>query len=391
MKTPHFVTRSLLTAFQAARRRPALAWVLAVAFFLATPFAPAPWAVNLAAQTYTLNSTTISATIAATDTTVALTSASAATGSTFGAVVAGQGLFVDQEYMVITAVSGSTVTVQRRNNRTTPPTTHLSGQTVYIGAPAAFQTVDPGVGVCAVGSQGDPFINITNGKVWRCLASTWLNVIDAYVFVGPGSCFGSTTGGTLTTPAAVSNVNLYATTWTGLINSSTTAPGTPVLQIATTNSGTATNTVSCQIPLPSRTNPARGAYVADATWIYGLQQTGANATQVAVEASGTLNGIAAFGKIVLPAAGASETPSTVAQARADAGTIVLTPAKASFNASTTTTGAFVTQKIAPGAPFGLTTDLTIYYANFTVLETATSASTLQVAGVMVHYYQVTGL
>jgi hypothetical protein len=381
----------ITSLFTLARRRPIYAWLLGFAFFLATPFAPAPWAVNLAAQTYTLNQTTTAAAVGATDTTVSLTSASAVSGSTFGAVAVGQGMFIDQEYGLITSVSSTTVGWQRRNNRTTPATTHPSGAVVYIGAPAAFQRVNPTVGACTSAGQGDPWINIDNGQVWRCLGSQWQNVIDAYVFVGPGSCFGSTSGGTLTTPAAVANVNVYANTWTGLINSSATPPGTPVIQIATTNAGTATNTVSCQIPLPSRTNPSRGAYVADATWVYGLQQTAANSTQVAVEASGTLNGIVAFGKIVLPAAGASETPSTVAQARADAGTIVLTPAKAAFNAATTTTGSFATQKIAPGAPFGMTTDLTIYYANFTVLHTTTSASTLQVAGVLIHYYQVTGL
>lgn len=352
-------------------------------------------------QTYVLNSTSTSAAIGARDTTVSLTSASAATGSTFGAVAVGQGLFVDQEYMLITGVSSTTVTVQRRNNRpgaasgfggagAPPATTHVSGATVYLGAPSAFQRAAPAVGACTSAAQGDPWINIDTGRIWRCLGSTWLNVVDAYMFVGPGSCFGSTSGGTLTTPAAVTNVNIYATTWTGLINSSATPPGTPVLQIATTNSGTATNTVSCQVPVPGRANPSRSAFLADATWVYGTQQTATNATQVAVEASGTMNGIAAFGKVVIPAAGAAETASTVAQARADAGTIVLTPAKAAFNSGVTTTGGFYTQKIAAGAPFAMA-DSVVYYVNLTVLETATSASTLQVAGVLIHYYTITGL
>lgn len=346
-------------------------------------------AVPVAAQTYVLNSTTLNGNVGATDTTWTLTSTAAASGSTFGAVQAGQYIYVDQEQQLITGVpTSTTITVQRIRGRAAA---HVSGTTVYIGPGSAFQRADPPFGQCTASAQGDPWINADKGLIWRCLGSQWLNVIDAYVFVGPGSCFGSTSGGTLTTPAAVSNVNIYATTWTGLINSSATPPGTPVLQVATTNAGTATNTVSCQIPLPLRANLSRGVYVADATWVYGLQQNAANATQVAVEASGTLNGIVAFGKIVLPAAGASETPSTVAQARADSGTIVLTPAKASFNASVTTTGAFVTQKIAPGSPFAMATDLTIYYANFTVLHTTTVASTLQVAGVIIHYYTVTGL
>jgi hypothetical protein len=356
-------------------------------------------AASASAQQYVLNSTTLAANQAATDTTISLTSASAASGSSFGAVQIGQGVFVDQEYELITGTTATSTVfqVQRRNNRIgnsgvgLPLTTHATGQIVYIATPSAFMRANPTTGACTAANQGDPWINIDTGIIWRCLGGQWMNVIDGYMFVGPGSCFGSTTGGTLTTPAAVANVNVYANTWTGLINSSATAPGTPVIQVATTNAGTATNTVSCQIPMPSRFNASRGVYVLDATWVYGLQQTAANATQVAVEASGTLNGITAFGKIVLPAAAASETPSTVAQARWDAGTIVLTPAKAAFNSGITTTGAFATQKIAPGAPAAMATDGTIYYANFTVLHTTTSASTLQVAGVIIHYAQVTGL
>jgi hypothetical protein len=58
-----------------------LCLALGFAFFLAT---------SALAQTYTLNQTTTAAAVGATDTTVALTSASAATGSTFGAVAAGR-------------------------------------------------------------------------------------------------------------------------------------------------------------------------------------------------------------------------------------------------------------------------------------------------------------
>lgn len=351
------------------------------------------------AQTAVFNQTTLAAAQGSTDTTISLTSASASSGSTFGAVQVGQGIFVDQEYELITGTTATSTVfqVQRRNNRIgtggtgSPTTTHASGAIVRIGTPSYFQRKDPTVGVCGVNNQMDPWINIDTGEIWRCLGSQWFNVVDAFVFVGPGSCFGSTTGGTLTTPAAVANVNVYATTWTGLINSSTTAPGTPVLQVATTNAGTANNTVSCQIPIPMRADPSRAIFLADTTWVYGLQQAAANSTQVATEASGLLNGVLAFGKIVLPAAGASETASTVAQARADAGTMVLLPAKAAFNAGTTTTGAFFTQKISPATPFNLSTDGTIYYANLTVLHAATTASTLQVAGVLVHYYSVTGL
>lgn len=349
------------------------------------------------AQTAVFNQTTLAAAQGANDTTISLTSASAATGSSFGAVQVGQGLFVDQEYELITGTTATSTVfqVQRRNNRVgtggtgAPTTTHASGATVYIGTPSFFQRKDPTVGACTAGNQMDPWINIDTGEIWRCLASQWANVVDTYVFVGPGSCAFSTSGGTFTAPTFGAGAG---NTQASLVASAGTPPGTPVYQVATTNSGTATNTISCLVPtFPSRVNPSRGVWLADATWVYGVQQNAVNATQVAVEASGTLNGVLAFGKITLPTPGASETPSTVAQARWDSGTMVLTPAKASFNASTTTAGAFATQKITPATPLAMNTDLTAYYVNFTVLCSATSATTLQVAGVLLHYYTVTGL
>jgi hypothetical protein len=180
--------------------------------------------------------------------------------------------------------------------------------------------------------------------------STWLNVVDAYVFVGPGSCFGSTTGGTLTTPAAVANVNVYANTWTGLINSSTTAPGTPVIQIATTNAGTATtpSRVSCRCrlgPIPRAALSRRCDLGLRAAADGGELDAGRGRGLGHAERHRRLREDRA------PGAGASETPSTVAQARADAGTIVLTPAKAAFNAATTTTGIVRDAEDHAGAPF----------------------------------------
>lgn len=339
------------------------------------------------AQTFVLNSTSLSAAVTSTARTATLTAVTAATGSTFGAVSAGQAMVIDSEFIPIDSVSGSVVTFGRRGR----PAAHNAGAVVYIAAPAAFYSTNPTPSGCTFASQGDPWVNYQSGMVYRCIASQWLNVIDSFQFVGPGNCVYSTTGGTLATPTAVTNVGVYEVKSNGLINSSATAPGTPVMQVATTNSGTATNTVSCAVPVPTRANISRGVYVADATWVYGVQQTDVNATQVAVEASGTMNGIVAFGKIVVPTAAASETSSTLAQARWDAGTMVLTPAKASFNNTVTTAGRFYAQKIAPATPAAMTTDGTAYYVNLTILCTATSATSIQVAGVLIHYQTVTGM
>jgi hypothetical protein len=81
------------------------------------------------AQTFTHNTTTVSTAQTATDTTLIITSASAATGSSFGSVAVGQQVFVDGEMEVITAVSSTTLTVQRRGNRTA----HAAGTPVFIG------------------------------------------------------------------------------------------------------------------------------------------------------------------------------------------------------------------------------------------------------------------
>jgi len=92
-----------------------------------------------------------------------------------------------------------------------------------------------------------------------------------------------------------------------------------------------------------------------------------------------------FSKVVMPTAGASETPSTVAPVRADAGTLAVTPALASFNSLVTSAGAFFTQRFTPATPFALTGDDTQYYVSMTVLCNTTQATTINTPGVMVHF------
>lgn len=337
-------------------------------------------ATSVAAQTFTLNQTTLSAAVATTDTTVTIASASAASGSSFGAVSVGQILFVDEEPMQITGVSGTTISVQRRATRTTPATTHASGATVFIGAGGAFQRADPTTGVCAVGSQGDPWINLNNGKVWRCTASQWLNVVDAAVWVPAAACIAAGSTATAQTLYGVAGA-------TGLGNIPTGASAIPVYQYAST-AGTA-HTYACQIPVPTRNNGSRGSYLVDATFYYGVQQTLLPA-QAATLASGFFNGVAVFTSITLPAAGAAETASTVTPVRADAGTLLITPVVASFNLALTTAGAFDSVKFTPATPIALTTDATAFYLNVSFLVT-TGVMTTNTPGFLVHYRTVTGL
>lgn len=162
----HFVTR--LRSF--ARRYPIAATYALVAAVLLTFGAPT-WAPVVSAQTFTHNTTTLSAAVAASDTTITVASASAATGSSFGSIAVGQILLIDQEVMAVTSVSSTTIGVQRRNR----PTAHASGAAVYIGAANSFQSVDPPAGSCTTANQPAFWINIQNGGIFTCGAnSVWV-------------------------------------------------------------------------------------------------------------------------------------------------------------------------------------------------------------------------
>lgn len=125
----------------------------------------------VSAQTY-LTSTTNSAAVNATQTTITL-------ASTTG-VAAGGGLYVDREYLPVRSVSGLVATVLRGQSGTTGRA-HTADRTVIIIPAAAVPTVvtavDPaqtsGVGGCTPAAyQFLPIINVTNGNVWSC---RWLD------------------------------------------------------------------------------------------------------------------------------------------------------------------------------------------------------------------------
>jgi hypothetical protein len=240
------------------------------------------------------------------------------------------------------------------------------------------------------------FVTATGGNVTLVTPSSWMpataavtaqpggstNTAGAY-WVPPGNCWYSVATGTLTTPTfgAAPGVTALGLNVVGASN-------VPVMQVATTNAASiSTNTISCVINPPSTVGiTGRGVTLTDAVVVYGLQQTGGvNATQLSVAASGTFNGTIVFDKVAFPTSGASETPSTVTPVRADAGSLVYTPTAATFNSVVTTAGAFFTQKFTPATPFALSTDLTIYHVNMAVLCNTTQATTINVAGVLVHF------
>lgn len=131
------------------------------------------WGAPAWAQQYTISHTTLNAAVGINDTTVTLASASASAGSSFGAPSVGQCLVVEGEAMRITAVSSTTMTVQRGaipGGGTNTP--HASAAVVWTAPCNAFKSVDPpqarAAGNQSCTSQPAPWINLTNGNVWWC-------------------------------------------------------------------------------------------------------------------------------------------------------------------------------------------------------------------------------
>lgn len=120
---------------------------------------------SLQAQT-TVNNTTLSAAVSATTTRV--TVASAAT------IVVNQYLFSDHELMLITAVDGTILTVQRGMGGTMPAG-HTNGSIVYTGAGERFYYRDPPYGDCAPRAEIAylPWINVRSGHLWTCDGANW--------------------------------------------------------------------------------------------------------------------------------------------------------------------------------------------------------------------------
>ena len=162
------------------------------------------------------------------------------------------------------------------------------------------------------------------------------------------------------------------------------ASSTPVVQAQTSNSGTNTHTYTCNIAPPANLSGVAPVWkIVDAVFLYGVQTTALD-TQVSTAASGTLNSTILFNSIQYPTAGASETASTVAPVRADAGTIVLTPVVGSMNVATTTAGAFYSQAFIPATPISWNSDLLQLQLKVTLLCQATSATITNSPGVFVH-------
>lgn len=294
----------------------------------------------------------------------------------------------------VQAITAGTLTASDSQTSCAAPA-YTACNFVYWTSSTALLTTTTASTAFTPGNIVVAFCTSTGGNITTCTPASWSPATaDATLrptnsntglsyWVPPGNCWYSVATGTLTAPTFGATAGV---TSLGL-NAIGTA-GVPVMQVATTNAGViSVNTISCLINPPTTVGvTSRGVNLVDANVFYGIQQTGGvNATQVYVLASGTMNGTLVFGKTLFPTSGASETPSTVAQTRADSGTLAVTPSGATFNSAVTTAGAFYTQKFTPATPIALTTDLTQYWLNFTVLCNTTQATTINSPGIMIHY------
>lgn len=115
-----------------------------------------------------LSNTTLSGRIDSTQTTLVLASASASSGSTFGAPAAGQCLYIDLELMTIVSMSSTTATVRRGTLNRAP---HANAAIIVTGPCNQFRQANP---TTLASGNNDctqyvlPWINVVTGDSWWC-------------------------------------------------------------------------------------------------------------------------------------------------------------------------------------------------------------------------------
>lgn len=140
------------------------------------------FAVPVAAQQYTISNTTLNGAINSTQTTLVLTSASASTGSSFGAPAAGQCLLIDGELMRIVSMSSTTATVTRASgsgsNSLQGPAPHPNSAVIWTAPCNAFKQGPPAIGSVGSGNSNNscstqpaPWIDVTTGNIFWCNTS----------------------------------------------------------------------------------------------------------------------------------------------------------------------------------------------------------------------------
>lgn len=144
------------------------------------------------AQT-TLNSTTTTAAVTATQQIIPLTSVTSISAGSRN--VAGDLLWIDAEAMQVNALDTVALTATvTRGVRGTGGRAHVSGVVVWTGPARRFYQNDV-VGSCtAANEEFLPHINTTNGNAYQCSSSEWVKMRDnGYRVAWPGRSDGGTT------------------------------------------------------------------------------------------------------------------------------------------------------------------------------------------------------
>lgn len=156
--------------------------ILVALFVAASGFVATPVSTPALAAQATINTTTLSAAVSATQTSFAIASATT--------VAAGQVVYVDHEMMLVTALSGTTLTVQRGYNATVGAT-HASGSLIYTGPPNYFSQNEVAGSCDATAQVALPHVVPASGNVYQCTDSIWVRW--ATLGVNQFSAGGSTT------------------------------------------------------------------------------------------------------------------------------------------------------------------------------------------------------
>lgn len=158
-------------------------------------------AVSASAQT-AVTSTTLAAAVTTVDANTVLVAS--ATGFTAGTT----GLYVDREFMLVTAVNGTTISVVRGAN-STAGATHLSGAAVFVGplSRGPFVSVDKSGSCTSTNEAYLPVFNVLTGKQFDCKNSKWLEA-DFGLATLPNIISGSGATATLTTEQSGSLIML---------------------------------------------------------------------------------------------------------------------------------------------------------------------------------------
>lgn len=265
-------------------------------------------------------------------------------------------LFIDRSAYFVTSVNStaSTVTVVRGVRGTYGGSAHAAGAIVYVGPDDNVHFVNQApVGACTASNQAFlPVIDVSTGKSWTCNnAGKWGTVSSFYV--PPTQCTFA--------PTTLTTTNTYPQ-----IGASTVF----VLN-GTSNAAAGTNTLTCNILVPTNVTTSQGAQIMDITLFVGSQTT-----------APTSLGTSTLGSITFPAAATTETASTVTPV-AVGGTVTTTSPTAIT--TVTTAGSFLTIKHTYANPIFLSTDLQILQYTMPFVQSAAAAMALNTPGLIVHF------